>query len=183
MLTLHSLPLNSKTWANMSRKTLLTGETQLSAALTVFSASSRLFRSTSGTLQLVRDWERWSPLHQPLGLGQMVQSLEQMLTTKAHSLSFGRRRARPRLGPSVALTWQPSLTWLQLHLATLVLSWGYSSAIGLPPGVVLCCVGNMSGLQARAPLSFVLWMKILHVIQSVWRLALINMNLKRLILM
>ncbi|KAK5857244.1 hypothetical protein PBY51_010501 [Eleginops maclovinus] len=81
---------------------------QHTAALTVSWPCSLLCRTAQvhvwGSAAGLR-WERGSPR----GPGQMVQSLEQMLTARAHSLSFGQLQStaphsETEAWPSVALT-------------------------------------------------------------------------------
>lgn len=101
--------------------------------LAVFSASARLLKSTSGALQLV--WDRRDD--SPPGLGQMVRSLRQMLTTRAHSLSFwpAVMHSNTVRGPGLArcgahLTTIPYLA--PAVMPVMLLSWDCSPGTGLP---------------------------------------------------
>lgn len=88
-------------------------------------------------------WDRRDVLSPPapLGLGQMVQSLEQMLTTRAPSLSVGQctvaqchTEALARSGTH--LTTIPLLS--PAVLPTMLLAWHCSLAMGFP-GAMECC--------------------------------------------
>lgn len=101
---------------------------QHTAALAVSWTSS--LRDCSGPRLGLCSWSEMGEVLPP-DSGQMVQSLEQMLTARAHSLSLGQLQypaphSEIEAWPSVALTWQPSLTWLELHSLT------QASATGLP---------------------------------------------------
>lgn len=88
-----------------------------------------------------------------LGLGQMVQSLEQMLTTRTPSLSFGQLQCAAARCHAEALAQSGThLTTVPLPtpavLPTMLLGWRCSLAIGLP-GVMECCAvqGKVSVMQ------------------------------------
>lgn len=69
------------------------------SVLVVFAVTAGQLGSVSAALQLVRRWRECAPL----GLGQMVVSLEQMLTASAHSLSLASCTATVPRGKIVLL--------------------------------------------------------------------------------
>jgi len=81
---------------------------QHSAALTASWPCSLPLQDCTGPRLGLCSWSETGEMLPP-GLGQMVQSLEQMLTARAHSLSFGQLqytvpRGETEAWPSVALT-------------------------------------------------------------------------------
>lgn len=157
---------DSKRLVNVSRKlTHKECEThvpvlRLLRVLAVFSASAGPLRSTSGALQLVWDGSDAPPRPRADGTvsGADVDSQGSQSVSWPAAIHSATLRG-PGSGPVWLLTWQPSLTWLQLHRPQHGLRAGAGAAAAprASPGrggegregggVVLSCVERVSLTQ------------------------------------